>query len=76
MQESDLRAYALESGDANWQYPKGRDIFSHFTNGDYVCLTYKGINFWHEGKLELSIEHDAETQARYESLLQRQPKGA
>lgn len=76
MQELDLRAYVLESSDGNWQYPAGRDILSNLTNGDYVCLTYKGINFWHEGKLELSIAHDARTQARYESLLQRKPKGA
>ncbi|HEY2495431.1 MAG TPA: hypothetical protein VGK24_00045 [Candidatus Angelobacter sp.] len=71
MQETELRTFVLDGLDPKWGYPMGRDIISRFANGDYVCLTYKGINYWKEGKLELSVPHDAETQARYDALLQR-----
>lgn len=77
MQDEDLRAYVLDRVDAKWQYPVGHDIFSQFAGGEaYVCMTEKAINFWHEGKLELSIAHDAETRSWYEHLLQRKPKSA
>lgn len=72
MQESDLRNFVLNGADAKWGYPEGRDISSHFASG-YVCISDEGINFWREGNLKLRIGHDAETRARYEFLLQRQP---
>jgi hypothetical protein len=49
MQESELREYVSGSVDQMWGYPVGDQLFSHFVNGEYVCMTSKGINFWAEG---------------------------
>ena len=73
MQESELRKYVARSIDQTWGYPLGRQVFSQFVNGEYICMTDKGINFWEAGKLTLICRHDAETQARYAQLMQRRP---
>lgn len=76
MQELDLRAYVLDSMDAKWQYPVGRQLFSVLLGGAYVCMTDIGINFWHKGQLLLTCEHDQQTRAAYDSLMQRRPASA
>lgn len=71
MNESELRAYVVNSFDQLWKYPAGEQVFSQFTDRTYVCITSKQINFWDdEGKLT-RCAHDAETRARYELLLNR-----
>jgi hypothetical protein len=72
MEELELRAYAAKTADALWQRPVASQVFSNFGGSgcSYVCMTSKGINFWHEGTMT-SISHDPETRAHYEYILNR-----
>jgi len=69
-QPSEIRTYVSNSFEEMWQYPAGEQLFSEFADGGYVCMTSQAINMWRDGKLS-SRAHNAETRARYNSLLQR-----
>jgi hypothetical protein len=69
-QPSEIRAYVSNSFEEMWQYPAREQLFSECADGGYVCMTSGAINMWREGKLS-SCAHNAETRARYNSLLQR-----
>jgi hypothetical protein len=70
MDESEVRAYIGNAPDEGWQYPLGKQVFSRFSDDEYICLTSEAINFACVGNL-MTCAHSPETRARYEYLVQR-----
>ena len=69
-EELKIRRYVLEMPDECWDFPVGDQLFSHFGDEGYICLTRFAINFSRDGGLD-SCTHTSETLARYQDLLRR-----
>lgn len=69
-EESEIRSYVLKTPDQCWDLPVGEQVFSHFYEDGYICLTRFAITFSRDLGLD-SCTHTPETQARYQELLKR-----
>jgi hypothetical protein len=69
MNESEIRKFISTASDGCWQL-LGHQVISRFSDGQYVCLTSKGINLWLNEGLS-SYAHDPETLVRFNQILGR-----
>ncbi len=69
MNESEIREFVSTTPDSCWQ-PLGHQVISRFSDGQYVCLTSKGINLWLRQGYS-GYAHNPETLVRFNQLLRR-----